>query len=305
MDRGRRASLAVLGGLAAGLAVNPSVHSQQAPLRTRPIPSTGEALPVIGLGTWRVFDVGDDAARRGELRATLAEFARAGARVVDSSAMYGSSEAVVGDLAAELGLHGSLFLATKIWTEGRDAGVRQMERSLARLRASRIDLMQIHNLVDVQTHTRTLRDRKAQGRVRYLGITHYLASAHAEVERLLKRGHYDFVQINYSLAEPEADARLLPLAQERGVAVIVNRPFAEGALFARVRGKLLPEWAREAGIASWAQYFLKWIVGHPAVTCAIPGTGRVDHLRDNLAAGRGALPEPALRQRMRAYLETL
>lgn len=302
MDPRRRSLCALLGGAAAALAVRPA---QGAPLAQRAIPATGEALPVVGLGTWQVFDAGTDAARRAPLRDTLREFARGGGRLVDSSPMYGSSEAVVGDLAAELGLRQRLFLATKVWTSGRDEGVRQMEASLARLRSGRMDLMQVHNLVDVSTHTRTLADWKARGRVRYVGITHYTASAHGEVERLLKTRQYDFVQINYSLAEREAGERLLPLAQELGVAVIVNRPFAEGALFRRVRGQPLPVWAAEFGAATWAQYFLKWIIAHPAVTCVIPGTGRAEHVRDNLAAGRGPLPDAAQRARMGTHLEAV
>jgi diketogulonate reductase-like aldo/keto reductase len=262
-------------------------------------------LPVIGLGTWQVFDVGRDAAKRAPLRQTLEAFARGGGRVVDSSAMYGTSESVLGDLAAELGLHKKLFIATKVWTSGRDEGIRQMELSFSRLRVKRLDLMQVHNLVDVATHTRTLAEWKNMGRVRYLGITHYVSSAYAEVERLLKTGQYDFLQINYSLGEPAAAQRLLPLAAERGIAVIANRPFVEGAMFRRVRGKALPEWAREIGVASWAQFFLKWILGHPAVTCTIPGTGRPEHMLDNLAAGAGSFPDPAMRTRMAEHFDSL
>ena len=304
MDRARRATLCSLGGLAAALAVKRG-RSQPSSLVARPIPATGELLPVIGLGTWQVFDVGNDAAMRAPLRQTLAKFAGSGGRVVDSSAMYGTSESVVGDLAAEAGLHGRLFLATKVWTSGRDEGIRQMERSFSRLRVKRMDLMQVHNLLDVGTHSRTLAEWKQRGRVRYVGITHYVSSAYAEVERLLKANWYDFLQINYSLAEPGSAQRLLPLAQERGVAVIANRPFAEGAMFRRVRGKALPGWANEAGIASWAQYFLKWIVGHPAVTCTIPGTGRPEHMADNLAAGIGRLPDEAMRKRMAGHFDSL
>ena len=180
-----------------------------------------------------------------------------------------------------------------------------MELSFSRLRVKRMDLMQVHNLLDVGTHTRILADWKQKGRVRYLGITHYVSSAYAEVERLLKTRQYDFVQINYSLAEPEAAQRLLPLAAERSVAVIANRPFAEGAMFRRVRGKALPGWAKDFGIASWPQYFLKWILGHPAVTCTIPGTGRAEHMQDNLAAGAGAFPDPATRKRMAEHFDSL
>jgi diketogulonate reductase-like aldo/keto reductase len=219
--------------------------------------------------------------------------------------MYGAAEAVLGELSAELGLRQKLFMATKVWTRGREEGIRQMETSLRRMRAERMDLMQVHNLVDVETHTETLKDWKARKRIRYIGITHYAASAYPEVERWLKRGQYDFLQINYSLAERDAQRRLLPLAQENSVAVIANRPFAEGALFGRVKGKPLPPWAGELGIQSWAQYFLKWIVSHPALTCAIPGTGRPEHIRDNVAAGFGALPDAAARKKMMDYFDSL
>jgi len=272
---------------------------------TRAIPATGETLPVIGLGTWQVFDVGADASARAPLRDVLRTFFAAGGRMVDSSPMYGTSESVVGDLCTELAICKPLFVATKVWTSGREAGIRQMETSFKRLRVERMDLMQVHNLLDVATHTKTLADWKAKGRVRFVGITHYTSSAYADVEKWLKTGQYDFLQINYSLAERESADRLLPLARERKVAVIANRPFAEGAMFRRVRGKPVPEWAKEAGMATWAQYFLKWIVSHPAVTCAIPGTGRADHLADNLAAGTGALPDEALRMRMAQHFDSL
>ncbi|MGA8052195.1 MAG: aldo/keto reductase [Burkholderiales bacterium] len=276
-----------------------------ASLITRPIPASGEPLPVVGVGTWQTFDVGEDASGRASLREVLAVFAAAGGKVIDSSPMYGSSEAVVGDLVAGLGSRDRLFLATKVWTSGREEGIRQMEQSLRRLRVQKVDLMQVHNLVDVATHTRTLEQWKQEGRVRYVGITHYTSSAYREVERLLKAGHYDFLQINYSLEEPEAAERLLPLAADRKVAVIVNRPFGQGSMFRRVRGKALPGWAQELGIASWAQFFLKWIIGHAAVTCAIPGTGKPEHMKDNLAAGRGALPDEALRKRMAEHFQSL
>lgn len=272
---------------------------------TRAIPATGEMLPVIGLGTWQVFDAGSDAAARAPLRDVLRTFFAAGGRVVDSSPMYGASEAVVGDLCAELSICEPLFVATKVWTSGRAAGIRQMETSFKRLRVNEMDLMQVHNLVDVATHTRTLADWQAKGRVRYVGITHSASSAYAEIERLLRAERYDFLQINYSLAERDSERILLPLAQERRVAVIINRPFAEGAMFRRVRGKDVPDWAKEAGIATWAQYFLKWIVSHPAVTCTIPGTGRVEHMKDNLAAAIAPLPDESLRRRMAAHFDSL
>jgi diketogulonate reductase-like aldo/keto reductase len=214
--------------------------------------------------------------------------------------MYGAAESVAGDLAADLGVTGRLFLATKVWTSGRQAGVTQMEQSLRRLRARRLDLMQIHNLLDWRTHLRTLRDWKAAGRIRYLGVTHYTAGAYDELERVLRDEPLDFVQVNYSLGEREAERRILPLARDRGIAVLVNRPFAEGGLFQRVRGKALPAWAAEVDCESWAQIFLKWILAHPAVTCAIPATSRPQHLVDNMKAGLGRLPDAAARERMAA-----
>jgi aryl-alcohol dehydrogenase-like predicted oxidoreductase len=296
MDRDRRATLHTLGALA-GLALTGPAIGKQA-MHARVIPSSGQSLPVIGIGTWQTFDVGGDAAARAPLREVLRLFFAGGGRVVDSSPMYGSSESVVGDACADLGICEPLFMASKVYTHGRDEGERQMRRSVERMRAGRMDLMQVHNLLDVETHTQTLHDWKAQKRVRYIGITHYASSAYAEAERLLRTGRYDFLQINYSLAESESEQRLLPLARELGVAVIANRPFAEGAMFRRVRGKPLPPWAAELGIASWAQYFLKWIVSHPAVTCAIPGTGKAEHMADNLKAGFGPLPDEAQRRRM-------
>jgi len=296
--------LQAVGTLAAALAMRPA-SAQSSGIVSRPIPASGEQLPLIGLGTWQVFDVGNDRAARAPLREVLDAFAKSGGRMIDSSPMYGTSESVVGDLVAELGLAGKLFVATKVWTSGRAAGIQQMETSFKRLRVQTMDLMQIHNLVDVATHTKTLADWKAKGRVRFVGITHYTSSAYAEVEKWLKAGQYDFLQINYSLAERDAAERLLPLARERKVAVIANRPFAEGAMFRRVRGKPVPEWAKEAGMATWAQYFLKWIVSHPAVTCTIPGTGKAEHLADNFAAGSGPLPGEALRTKMAEHFDSL
>jgi len=272
---------------------------------TRKIPSTGEEIPAIGLGTWQVFDAGSNAAARAPLRQVIAEFAKAGGKLIDSSPMYGSAESVAGDLVAELGLRERLFIATKVWTRGREDGVAEMERSFKRLRVTTMDLMQVHNLLDVGVHTKTINDMKAKGRVRYVGITHYTASAHGEVEKQLKKEKYDFLQINYSLAERDSEKRLLPYCLQNGIAVIANRPFAEGAMFRRVRGKPLPPWAAEIGVASWAQFFLKWIVGHPAVTCAIPGTGKPEHIADNVAAGFGALPDETMRKRMAEYFDAL
>ena len=265
-------------------------------------PTTGHQLPRIGLGTWQTFDVGKDEAARAPLREVLKLL---DGHVVDSSPMYGSSESVVGDLVAELGMRKRLFMATKVWTSGREAGIQQMETSFRRLRVEQMDLMQVHNLVDVGIHARTLRDMKAKGRVRFIGITHYSASAYPQVEQALQSAPWDFLQINYSLAERDAERTLLPLARERGLRVLINRPFGEGSLFRRVRGKALPPWAGELGIASWAQYFLKWIVSHPAVTCAIPGTSKPEHMKDNLGAAAGALPSTSVRKKMAEYFDGL
>jgi diketogulonate reductase-like aldo/keto reductase len=264
----------------------------------RTIPSSGESLPVVGLGTWQAFDVGGSPAERRPLEEVAALFAKLGGRVVDSSPMYGRAEQVIGEIATKLDLHQSLFFATKVWTTGKQQGIDSMERSLARLQVKRIDLMQVHNLVDAPTHLTTLRDWKEKGRVRYLGITHYNSSAYGEVAKLLRSEKLDFVQINYSLLERDAEEQILPLAQDRGVAVIVNRPFGGGDLFARVRQKPLPEWAAEFDCHSWAQFLLKWIIAHPAVTCAIPATSKARHLEDNMQAAVGRLPDATLRQRM-------
>jgi len=287
-----------MGAAAAG--AGPARAAAAAPLVQRTIPSSGEAIPAIGLGTWRTFDVGRGADERAPLKEVLQKFVELGGKVIDSSPMYGAAEAVAGDLAAELKLADRLFWATKVWTSGAAAGVKQMEASLRHFRVTRLDLMQIHNLLDWRTHLRTLREWKQAGRVRYIGVTHYTAGAYDELERVLRAEPLDFVQVNYSLGERDADRRILPLARERGMAVLVNRPFAEGGLFQRVRSTPLPPWAAELGCESWAQLFLKWILAHPAVTCVIPATSRVAHLVDNMKAGTGPLPDTASRERMAA-----
>lgn len=262
-------------------------------------------LPVVGVGTWQTFDVGPQAPERAELKEVLRLLVGAGGSVVDSSPMYGQSEGVAGDLAAELGLREKLFFATKVWASGRDAGIRQMESSLRLMRTRRMDLMQVHNLQDVSVHARTLREWKKAGRIRYIGITHYHEGAHADLERLVRTREWDFVQFNYSMAEREAEARLLPVCADSGTAVIVNRPFSHAGLFGKVKGKALPAWAAEFDCASWAQFFLKYLLSHPAVTCVIPGTRLVAHLKDNVQAGRGRLPDAAARKRMVEYLGQL
>jgi len=268
----------------------------------KPIPRSGEFLPVVGLGTWQTFDVGAGPAERAPLKEVLREFVQRGGSVIDSSPMYGRSETVGGEIAAELGIHKLLFVATKVWTSGRDAGIRQMEESLRRLRVKKLDLMQVHNLVDYRTHLTTLRKWREEGKIRYLGVTHYHAGAYAELARVLATEDLDFVQLNYSMAERDAEERLLPLAAEKRIAVLVNRPFAEGALFNRTRGKTLPPWAKEIGCASWAQFFLKFIISHPTVTCAIPATSKVSHLIDNMQAGASPLPDARIRAQMVRYL---
>lgn len=263
----------------------------------RAIPSTGETLPAVGLGTWQAFDVAEPT-RRSPQREVLRRFVELGGRVVDSSPMYGAAEGAVGDVAADLGVRDTLFVATKVWTTGHAAGVAQMERSRQLLRGKQLDLMQVHNLVDVQTHLKTLRDWKDSGRIRYLGVTHYSAAGHDALERLMRSEALDFVQLNYSPAEPEAERRLLPLAVDRGIAVLVNRPLAQGALVSGRRA--LPDWAAEIDCTSWAQVCLKWILAHPAVTCVIPATRRPPHLEDNMKAGVGRLPDAAARARISA-----
>lgn len=272
---------------------------------TRTIPSSGEELPVIGLGTWQTFDVGSSAAERTPLGQVLSLLVKSGGRLVDSSPMYGRSEEVIGDLARVLQLQQKLFFATKVWTHGRHAGIESMERSFARFKTDRIDLMQVHNLVDAGTHLQTMREWKAKGRFRYIGVTHYNESAFPELEKVLRSEKVDFLQINYSIGEREADQRILPLAQEKDIAVIINRPFGGGNLFNRVRSKPLPEWAAEFDCHSWAQFLLKWIIAHPAVTCAIPATNNPEHLGDNVAAGVGRLPDAKTRQRMIDYVAKL
>ena len=268
------------------------------PMHTRPIPSTGEKLPVVGCGTWRTFDVGDDAARRRELADVLRVLFAAGGSVIDSSPMYGSSEAVAGALLAESGTRGKAFIATKVWTEGREAGIAQMEQSMRLWQTNRIDLMQIHNLLDWRTHLATLRDWKAAGKIRYIGVTHYTSGAFPQVEAVLRSERIDFVQINYAANDLDAQARLLPLAAERGVAVIVNQPFGGGSLLASLRNRPLPAFAQELGCASWAQLLLKFVLGNPAVTCVIPGTGRREYMTDNVHAGIGDYPDAAMCKRI-------
>ena len=299
----RRNALQVLAA-AAGISQIP-VQAQgaavgAAKIASRKIPSSGEKLPVIGLGTWQTFDVGTEVAARAPLETVLCEFVALGGKLIDSSPMYGRSEDVAGDLIADLGLRQQLFIATKVWTSGKAAGVAQMEDSMKKLRAKPVELLQVHNLLDVEAHLGTLTEWKHQKRVRYIGVTHYTNTAYAEVAKVIRAHPVDFLQINYSVAERAAEEKLLPLAQERAIAVIVNRPFAGGELLRRLRGTPVPAWAAEIDCTSWAQLMLKFVISHPAVTCAIPATSRVEHLRDNMAAGFGRMPDEKMRARIAA-----
>ncbi|MGD8673767.1 MAG: aldo/keto reductase [Thiogranum sp.] len=274
-------------------------------IRTRPVPASGEPVPVIGMGTWQTFDVGDDQelvkARAGVLKA----FFDMGGGMVDSSPMYGSSEQVIGECRAILGDDAHLFSATKVWTLGRWFGIKQMQRSQRLWSVPRFDLMQIHNMLDWETHLDTLQAWKADGRIRYIGITTSHGRRHEALAKALERESFDFVQFTYNVLDREAEKRLLPLAAERGVAVIINRPFRRGDLFNYVAGKPIPAWAGEFDCSNWAQFFLKFIVSHPAVTVTIPATTRVDHMQENMGAGFGRLPEPAMRRRMARHMAAL
>ncbi|MGZ5034780.1 MAG: aldo/keto reductase [Usitatibacter sp.] len=298
----RRQALGFIAG-ACSAALLPARGQASAPAHSRPIPASGERLPVIGLGTWITFDVGgaESPARhaRGEI---LRAFFAAGGRLIDSSPMYGSSEEVLGAEMRRLPA-APLFSATKVWTVGALAGRRQMEHSRALWRLPRFDLMQVHNLLDWETHWPTLKAMKAEGRVRYIGMTTSHGRRHDELEKILRREKLDFVQVTYNLADRESERVLLPLAAERGCAVIINRPFDGGNLFGAKTAKPLPGWAAEIGCQSWAEAFLKWIAAHPAVTCSIPATSQLAHLRENMRALSGPLPDEAVRRRMAADYE--
>ena len=273
-------------------------------MHTRPIPSTGAPLPLIGCGTWLGFDVGNAASEKPQRGEVLAELFAAGGTLVDSSPMYGSAELVVGELLHASRARERAFLATKVWTSGRDKGLAQIEHSLRAMKTPRLDLLQIHNLLDWRTHAATLRQLKSDGRIRYAGITHYTVGAHSEIESVLRAERFDFAQFNYSIGTRAAEQRLLPYCQEHGIGVLINRPFEEGALFTRVRNRKLPGYAKEIGCTSWAQLFLKFIVSHPAVSCVIPATSRPEHMQDNLQAGFGPMPDAAMRERMAQDFET-
>jgi diketogulonate reductase-like aldo/keto reductase len=296
----------LLGALAAapllGAATALAQHARPA---TRAIPSSGEALPRVGLGTWITFNVGNDRAARDASAEVMRAFFEAGGRLIDSSPMYGSSQAVIGYGLTKPGRPSSLFAADKVWIADGDEGRAQIERSRRLWGIPRFDLLQVHNLLSWQAHLPTLFAMKAAGDLRYVGITTSHGRRHGDMERLMASQPLDFVQFTYNLADREAEQRLLPLAKERGIAVIVNRPFRQGALLDRLGRRPLPPWAREIDCTSWAQFALKFIISHPAVTCAIPATTRVDHVRENVGAASGRLPDQAMRARMAAYVAGL
>jgi diketogulonate reductase-like aldo/keto reductase len=295
----RRQAIGFLGAAALAAALPARAQAPGAAHRLeRTVASSGERIPVVGLGTWITFDVGGGESPQRRVRGDILEaFFAAGGRLVDSSPMYGSAEEVIGAEMARMP-QAPLFSATKVWTVGGLAGRRQMERSRELWRVKRLDLMQVHNLLDWETHWPTLKAMKADGRVRYIGMTTSHGRRHDELERILRRDRLDFVQLSYNLSDREVEAVLLPLAAERGTAVIVNRPFDGGALFGARTARPLPGWGREIGCASWAEAFLKWIAAHPAVTCAIPATSQLAHLHQNMRAITGPLPDASLRRRI-------
>lgn len=270
----------------------------------RTIPASGEKLPVLGIGTYDVFDHPSSADAVARSKQIVDILVGEGGSVIDTSPMYNRAENVIGDIIDAGSPRDAMFLATKVWTNGRESGIAQMNRSAALMNADVIDLVQVHNLRDTDIHMESIRNWQEQGRIRYNGLTHYTASAHDRLEAAMKKHKPDFIQINYSLGEPEAGDRLLPLAADMGVAVLVNRPYQSGRLFRAVGNAELPEWATGFA-ASWGQFFLKWIIGHPAVTCAIPATSKPHHMLDNVEAGFGALPDQATRQRMTDFMAAL
>jgi len=300
-----RRELIAMGAAVGGSLLLPGTLPAARTVSRRAIPSSGEPLPVVGLGTSGVFDVEPTPENLATRREIVAAMVQRGASVIDTSPMYGRAEAVVGRVVEDLSVREQIFYATKVWIRGREQGLAQMEESFRLLRTDTIDLMQVHNLVDTQTQLASIRELQDAGRVRYSGITHYRVSEHDDLAAVIEEERPDFVQVNYSIATRAAEERLLPLAAERGVAVIVNRAFEDGSLFRAVRGREVPEWAVEAGIESWGQFFLKYVLAHPAVTCVIPGTSKPRHMRDNLGAGTGPLPGADLRRRLISDVEAL
>jgi diketogulonate reductase-like aldo/keto reductase len=302
----RRKMLGSLAATGAAAMLRPShAAAQQGPILTRAIPSTGEALPVVGLGSWITFNVGDDGVARDQCAEVMRAFFGAGGRLIDSSPMYGSSQPVIGYGLDKLGHPPSLFAADKVWTSSGSDGPGQIEESRRYWNIPRFDLLQVHNLLAWEAHLHTLRGMKEAGQLRYVGITTSEGRRHDEFERIMRAQLLDFIQVTYNILDREVEDRILPLAAERGMAVIINRPFRRGALTNELEDYPLPAWAAEIGCQSWAQVLLKFIVSHPAVTCAIPATSRVEHARENMAAAQGPLPDKSLRARMIAHIEAL
>ena len=297
--------LAGYSGVAATLPFTSFFNQDKTMLKRRILSSADEMLPVVGLGTWIQFDVGTSETERKPLIEVLRRMTELGGKVIDSSPMYGNAEEVVGDLTVSSGLADKFFYATKVWTNGEQNGINQMQASLRKMRRTTMDLMQIHNLTDWQTHLKTLRKWKEEGKVRYIGITHYTVSAHEQLEKIIKSEKIDFAQFNYSIRVRNAENSLLKAAQDNNVSVIINEPFEKGSLFSTVKGITLPTWAVDYGIESWAQFFLKFILSNAAVTCVIPGTSNPVHLADNMNAGYGKLPDEAGRKKMIEFIEKL
>jgi len=301
----RRQLLQWLAGLGAAVTLAPGFTAPKPAAIKKAIPASGEKIPVIGMGSWLTFDVGADDAARAVRVKVLKTFFDQGGALIDSSPMYGSSQEVIGHSLRQIENKGALFAATKVWIYGQWLGIKQMEAARELWGVPRFDLMQIHNMLDWKAHLETLKAWKAEGRIRYIGVTTSHGRRHAEMERVLAKEPFDFVQFTYSLADRDVEQRLLPLAAERGIAVIINRPFDGGSLFGLVRGQPLPAWAAEFDCSNWAQFFLKFIVSHPAVTCAIPATSQVAHMQENMGAGFGRLPDAETRQRMISHFARL
>jgi diketogulonate reductase-like aldo/keto reductase len=306
-SRERRRALKVLSLAGSAMLLKPeqSAARQNESMLQRTIHVSGEKLPVIGLGSWLQFDVGPSAEERAPLKEVLKRMQELGGKMIDASPMYGRAEQVIGALSNELNLNDQFFLASKVWTTGKQQGIDQMTETLANYGRKKIDLMQVHNLQDYQTHLGTLQEWQQQGKTKYTGVSHYVDAAHPQLEEIVKSKAVDFAQFNYSIRSRNAEKTLLPAALDHGVAVVINEPFDQGALFRIVKGKNLPPWAAEYGMRSWSQFFLKYIISHPAVTCAIPGTSNVKHLEENMNAGFGRLPDTLTRKKMVTWLENI
>jgi aryl-alcohol dehydrogenase-like predicted oxidoreductase len=308
MQISRRHFLKTTAGIGAAMLLPQNFATAQSePLLQKKIPSSGEMIPIIGLGTARRYEEVKTEAEKIPLRETILKFKEVGLKVIDSSPSYGTAEAVVGEIVDGLKIRDSLFLATKVSLReiGREQGIAQIEQSFKKLRTNKIDLIAVHNLRDTQVQLRTLREMKQAGRIRYVGITTSFDNQYGEFERTMKNETLDFIQVDYALDNRDAGERIIPLAADRGIAVMINLPFGRGRLFNAVQGKKLPQWASEFDCASWAQFFLKYIVSHPAITCAVPGMAKAEYVTDNVGAARGRLPDAAMRRRMEQFIDAI